>query len=129
MLLIEHDDLKVSIHRVLYLYALLVRSAVSMSWIGCHDPAEWPPRFPYLISLDIYLWGHLKAMVCQVKIQSMDHLKERVRDAGAHVTLDVLKKVCHEWESRICVCYHCHGAHIEHVSLNKATIFPMNEYF
>jgi hypothetical protein len=86
-----------------------------MSRIGCRGPAVWPPRFPSLISLDIHLWGHLKATVCQVKIQSMDHLKERLRDACACITLDALKQVRHEWERCICVCYHCHGAHIEHV--------------
>ena len=44
-------------------------------WIGRHGPVEWPPRSPDLTALDFYLWGHLKAMVHQVKIQNMDHLK------------------------------------------------------
>jgi hypothetical protein len=98
-------------------------------WIGCHGPAEWPLRSPYLILLDIYLWGHLKAMVFQVKIQSMDHLKERVRDAYACVTLDVLKQVRCEWERRICVCYQCHGAHTENFFLIKQPFSPCVDTF
>jgi hypothetical protein len=54
-------------------------------------------------------------MVFQVKIQNMDHLKERIRDARACVTPDVLKRVRHEWERRIHMRYHCNGAHIEQV--------------
>ena len=67
-------------------------------------------------------------MVYRVKIQSMDHLKERIREAYACITLDVLQQVCHEWERNISVCCHCRGAHIEHAFfffLNKTTIFPM----
>ena len=65
-------------------------------------------------------------MVCQVKMQSMDHLKEHIKDARVRIRLDVLQQVHREWKRHICVCYHCHGAHIEHAFfLNKATIFPM----
>jgi hypothetical protein len=84
-------------------------------WIGRRGPVEWPPRSPDLIPLDFYLWGHLKAKLCQVKIQYMDHLKERIREAYARITPDVLKRVRHEWERRICMCYQCNGIHIEHV--------------
>jgi hypothetical protein len=50
-------------------------------------------------------------MVYQVKIQNMDHLKERIRDACA-LTPDVLKRVCHERERRIRICYQCNVVHI-----------------
>jgi hypothetical protein len=53
-------------------------------------------------------------MVYQAKIQNTDHLKERIRDACAH-TSDVLKRVHHEWERRIRMCYQCNGAHVRHV--------------
>jgi hypothetical protein len=47
-------------------------------WIARRCPVEWPPRSPDLTPLDFYLWGHLKAMVYQVKIQNVDHLEERI---------------------------------------------------
>jgi len=36
---------------------------------------------PDLTPLDFYLWGHLKAMLYQVKLQNMNHVKECIRDA------------------------------------------------
>jgi hypothetical protein len=47
-------------------------------WIARRCPMEWPPRSPDLTPLNFYLWGHLKAMVYQVKIQNIDHLEERI---------------------------------------------------
>ena len=55
-------------------------------WIGHRGPVDWPPSSPDLTLLDFYLWDHLKAMVYQVKIQNMVHLKEPIRDACAHDT-------------------------------------------
>jgi hypothetical protein len=34
----------------------------------------------------------------QVEIQNMYHLKERIRDAYAHIASDVLERVNREWE-------------------------------
>jgi hypothetical protein len=76
-------------------------------WIGLRGPQTSPP-------LDFYLWGLLKATVYQVKIQYMDHLKERIRDASERITSDVLTGVRHEWERHICKYYQCNGTHIEH---------------
>jgi hypothetical protein len=70
-------DSKVSIHRDEF-----NGSAVS----GLLDWSPWPPG---LTPLDFYLWCHLKATVYQVKIQYVDHLKERIRDACDRVTPDV----------------------------------------
>jgi hypothetical protein len=84
-------------------------------WIGRRGPVEWPPRSSGLTPLDFDLWGHLKATVCQVKTQYMDHLKECIRNACARITLDVLTRVRHERERCIRMCYHCNGTYIEHV--------------
>lgn len=32
-------------------------------WIGRRGTVEWPPRSPDLTPLDLWLWGHLKAIV------------------------------------------------------------------
>ena len=48
-------------------------------WIGRRGPVDWPPSSPDLTLLDFYPWGHLKAMVYQVKIQNMDALEILVR--------------------------------------------------
>jgi hypothetical protein len=53
----------------------VVRSAFPGHWIGRRGTIEWPPRSPDLSPVDFYSWQHLKAVVYQVKIQNMDHLK------------------------------------------------------
>jgi len=37
-------------------------------WIGCRGPMDGSPMSPDFTPLDLYLWGHLKAKVYQVKI-------------------------------------------------------------
>ena len=59
--------------------------------------------------------GHLKATVCQLERQNIDHIEEHIRDACVRITPDELKRVHHEWEQRICMSYQCNGAHIEHI--------------
>ncbi|GFG35928.1 hypothetical protein Cfor_05280 [Coptotermes formosanus] len=85
--------------------------------IGRRGPVEWPPTSPDLIPLDFYLCGYLKGIVYQVKIQNMNHLKERIGDECARITPDGLKRVRHKWERQIRVRYQCrpNGAHIEQV--------------
>jgi hypothetical protein len=56
---------------------------------------EWKPRSPDLITLEFYLWRHLKAVVYLVKVQNMDHLKEHIRDACSYITPDMLKHIHH----------------------------------
>jgi hypothetical protein len=100
-------------------YVICVRRWLDLQfpvhWIGRRGPVEWPPKSPVLTPLDFYLWRLLKAIVYQVKIQNMDHLRERIRNACARLTPDLLKRVSLEWERHICMCYQCTGAHIEHV--------------
>ena len=38
-----------------------------------------------------------------------------IRDARVCITPGVLKRVRHEWERHICMCYECDGADIEHI--------------
>ena len=83
-----------------------------MSW---HGPVEWPPRFPNLSPLDFYLWGHLKAMVYQVKIWDINYLKEHITNAIASITSTVLMHVHQQWKIYIIMCIQNCSIHIEHI--------------
>jgi len=39
-------------------------------WLGRDGPVTWPPRSPDLTPLDYYLWGHMKTLVYETKVQS-----------------------------------------------------------
>ena len=85
------------------------------AWIGRRGPVEWPPRSPDLSPLDFYLWGHLKFMVYQVKIQDINHLKERITDAIRSIPSNVLMRVHQQWETRVNMCFENNGNYIEHI--------------
>jgi hypothetical protein len=60
-------------------------------WIGRGGPITWPPRSSDLTPLDFFLWGYVKNIVYKVKINDVEHLKARIRDAVATVTPDMVQ--------------------------------------
>jgi hypothetical protein len=61
-------------------------------WIGRDGPIAWPPRSPDLTPLEIFLWGYVKNIVYKVKINDLQHLRARIRDALAAVTPNMLQE-------------------------------------
>jgi hypothetical protein len=86
---------------------------VAGRWIVISGPTAWPPRSPELTPLDLFLWGYVKNIVYQVKINDLQHLKARIRDAVATVTLNMLQATWNEVEYRLDICRATKGAHIE----------------
>ncbi|PNF20694.1 hypothetical protein B7P43_G00323 [Cryptotermes secundus] len=54
-------------------------------------PIAWPPRSPDLTPLDFFLWAYVKHTVYQVKMNDLQHLKARIRDAVAAVTRNMIQ--------------------------------------
>ena len=51
-------------------------------WLGRGGPIPWPPD---LTPLDYYLWGHMKALVYESKVDSRTELRARIFAAAEHV--------------------------------------------
>ena len=66
-------------------------------WIGRGGPAAWPPRSPDINSLDFFLWGYVKIEV----FKSLQHLKGRITQAFAQVTVLMLDKTWKELLRRL----------------------------
>jgi len=47
-------------------------------WLGHGGPVAWPPRSPDLTPLDFYLWGHVKTLVYESKVDSRAALCDRI---------------------------------------------------
>jgi hypothetical protein len=60
---------------------------MSGRWIGRSGPIAWSPKSPDLTPFDFFFWGYVKNIVYQVKINDLQHMKARIRDAVATVTL------------------------------------------
>jgi hypothetical protein len=73
-------------------------------WIGRGALIAWPPRSPDLTPLDFFFWGYVKNIVYQVKINDLQHLKGRIRDAVATVTPNMLQATWNEVEYRLDIC-------------------------
>ena len=72
-------------------------------------PAAWPPRSPDINSLDIYLWGYVKIGV----FKSLQHLKGRITQALAQVTVLVLDKTRKELLRRLKMLTDNRGSNVE----------------
>jgi hypothetical protein len=60
------------------------------------------------------LWGYVKStVVYQVKINGLQHLKARIRDAVATVTPNMLQAKWNKVEYRLDICRATKGAHID----------------
>jgi len=53
--------------------------------LGRGRPVAWPPRSPDLTPLDYYLWGHMKTLVYETKVDSRAALRDRIFGAAEHI--------------------------------------------
>jgi hypothetical protein len=78
-------------------------------WISRCGPLAWPPLSPDLTPLDFFLWSYVKNIIYQVKVNDLQNLKARIRDAMATVTPNMLQGMWNEAEYRLAT----KGAHID----------------
>ena len=54
-------------------------------WLGCGGPVARPPKSLDLTPLDYYLWGHMKTLVYETKVESRAALRDRIFAAAEHI--------------------------------------------
>ncbi len=98
-------------------YAINVREFLDESfpqrWIGRRGPVEWPTRSPDLTPLDFWLWGYLKSKVYEHRIEDVDDLKIKIREACANISQDMCKNSLGEFKNRMEKVIEIGGGHIE----------------
>jgi len=57
----------------------------SNRWSGRGGPVAWPPRSPDLTPYNYYLWGHMKTLVYDTKVESRAALRGRIFAAAEHI--------------------------------------------
>ena len=82
-------------------------------WIGRDGPTPWPPRSPDLTPCDFFLWGFKKTRVFRVPVRDILELRERITEAFAEVTNDMLANTWREVESRLQQLRANGGSHVE----------------
>ena len=70
-------------------YSRIVREYLHASfpnrWIGRLGPVAWPPRSPDLTPLDYYIWGHMKTLVYETKVDCRAELRARIFAAAEQI--------------------------------------------
>jgi len=54
-------------------------------WLGHGGPVAWPQRSPDLTPLDYYVWGHMKTLVYETKVDSRAALRHHISAAAEHI--------------------------------------------
>jgi len=84
------EDIRLMIRRQMYFehdgapphYTWHMREYLNKSfpncWLGRDGPVAWPWRSPDLTPLDYYLWGHMRTLVYETKVDSRAALRHRI---------------------------------------------------
>ena len=83
------------------------------NWIGRGGPTAWLARSPDFTPCDFFLWGYVKDRVYKTPVNDIDHLKEKIREAVASVTPDMLAATWRELRRRLVFLRDHNGDHVE----------------
>jgi hypothetical protein len=81
-------------------------------WIGRRGPIAWSPRSPDLTPLDFFIWGYIKDLVYQTKVEDVAELCRRIAAACETITPVMLQNTWREVEYRLDICRVTKGAHV-----------------
>lgn len=84
-------------------------------WIGRGGPINWPARSPDLTPLDYFLWSHIKEQVYKQQINNREELHERIIEAIATITPEMVTNATNNLLRRAQLCIQCDGGHFEHL--------------
>lgn len=84
-------------------------------WIGNGGFIAWPARSPDLSPLDFYLWGALKNVIYKTEINTLEELKNRIKNAFRIITRRTLQRTINKISTKINKCIHVNGNLFEHL--------------
>lgn len=100
-------------------YFRLARAVLDLKfngrWIGRGGPVHWPARSPDLTSPDFCLWGYVKSEVYNEVPTSRANMMQRIRNACANISPDVLRNCVQSFAVRINKCIEVAGRQFENL--------------
>ncbi|XP_020299364.1 uncharacterized protein LOC109863516 [Pseudomyrmex gracilis] len=85
------------------------------SWIGRGGPVVWPARSSNFNPLDYFLWGHLKNLIYQNPVESLEDLEKQLYNAIATITSKMVQRAQDNLLRRANMCIQMDGLHFEHM--------------
>ena len=80
--------------------------------ISLRGDIEWPARSPDLNPCDFFLWGYLKSKVYINRPQSIDGLKDAIRQEIAAIPHEMIRRVTENFRERLRQCVDNNGSHL-----------------
>lgn len=100
-------------------YAVVAQNVLNDSfprrWIGRAGPVRWPPRSPDLNPLDYFLWGHLKNIVYEQQLNTVEDLDVRLQAAYQTLTPAMIQISIGSIVRRAELCIEQQGGYFEHL--------------
>jgi len=84
-------------------------------WIGRGGPVHWPARSPDLTPLDFFLWSTIKNYVYREQVHSREELHDKIVEAFANVTPEMVSNAQRSLLRRARLCIECDGRQFEHL--------------
>ena len=78
----------------------------------------WPPRSGNLTPLNYYLWGAVKYKCYACKPETIDSLKDNIREAIDEIWLHTIDNVLNNWTKRVAQCMASRGSHLNKIISN-----------
>ena len=72
----------------------------------------WPARSPDLNPCDFFLWGYLKSKVYSNRPQSIEELKDAIRQEIASIPHEMIHRVIDNFRERLRQCVDNNGSHL-----------------
>ena len=106
----------VIIHTLLKTFTKVVyNSADHFMWNGGNfltNRIGWPARSPDLNPCDFFLWGYLKSKVYSNRPQSIEELKDAIRQEIASIPHEMIRRVIDNFRERLQQCVDNNGSHL-----------------
>ncbi|KZC13233.1 hypothetical protein WN55_05932, partial [Dufourea novaeangliae] len=96
-------------------FAIITRQFLNEKFGNQRIGRGGPLRYPDLTPLDFFLWGYVKDKVMFESPTTKEYMKQRIRDACASVTPEMLKNFRTTLMFRVNKCLQTHGGHFEHL--------------
>ena len=79
--------------------------------ISCKADVVWPPQSYDLIMLDYYLLSAIKDKCYGDKLETIDAVKDNIREAIGEIKLHTIDNVLKNWTDRVSYCIASRGSH------------------
>ena len=93
----------------------VLRPVFEIRIISHRADVVWPPRSCDLTPSDYYLWGAVKDKCYADKPETIDTLKDNIREVIGEIQLHTIDNMLKNWTDRVKYCMASRGSHLNEI--------------